>query len=159
MKYFGFLLLTLISFNAFSQDGLSEFETYPVFENCTASEYAAQEVCFKNTLMQLVVKEFKVPEIVSEENYTGEVIVLFEVTPEGKFKIIYNRQEAINYAIEKLAKIGDIVVVCGKGHEKSMCYGTKEYPWSDQEAVRKALQEVSKVSQVSKVSKTKKEAQ
>jgi len=77
----------------------------------------------------------------------------------GKFKIIYNRQEAINYAIEKLAKIGDIVVVCGKGHEKSMCYGTKEYPWSDQEAVRKALQEVSKVSQVSKVSKTKKEAQ
>ena len=75
----------------------------------------------------------------------------------GKFKVVCKRQEAIDYAIGKLAKEGDIVVVCGKGHEKSMCYGEKEFPWSDQEAVRKALQEVSKVSQVSKVSKAKKE--
>lgn len=58
----------------------------------------------------------------------------------GKFKVIYNRQEAIDFAI-KTAQKGDIVVICGKGHEKSMCYGTKEYPWSDQEAVRKALAE------------------
>jgi UDP-N-acetylmuramoyl-L-alanyl-D-glutamate--2,6-diaminopimelate ligase len=55
--------------------------------------------------------------------------------------IISNRQEAIEFAI-KNAKKGDIVVVCGKGHEKSMCFGKKEYPWSDQEAVKKALKEV-----------------
>jgi len=89
MKYFGFLMFYLISINTFSQDGLSEFETYPVFDNCTSSEYAAQEVCFKNTLMQLVVNNFKFPAIVSEENYTGETVVLFEVTSEGKFKVIY----------------------------------------------------------------------
>lgn len=52
--------------------------------------------------------------------------------------IISNRQEAIDFAI-KSARRGDIVVVCGKGHEKSMCFGKKEYPWSDREAVKKAL--------------------
>jgi UDP-N-acetylmuramoyl-L-alanyl-D-glutamate--2,6-diaminopimelate ligase len=55
--------------------------------------------------------------------------------------IISNRQEAIEFAVKK-AKQGDIVVICGKGHEKSMCFGKKEYPWSDQEAVKKALKEV-----------------
>jgi UDP-N-acetylmuramoyl-L-alanyl-D-glutamate--2,6-diaminopimelate ligase len=27
----------------------------------------------------------------------------------------------------------------GKGHEKSMCFGTTEYPWSDREAIEKAI--------------------
>jgi len=38
-----------------------------------------------------------------------------------------------------LAGPGDLVMVCGKGHERSMCYGTVEHPWSDQQAVRAAL--------------------
>lgn len=59
---------------------------------------------------------------------------------EGKnFYRIPDRQEAISFAINKLAQKGDIVIICGKGHEKSMCFGQTEYPWSDQEAVRKAL--------------------
>jgi UDP-N-acetylmuramoyl-L-alanyl-D-glutamate--2,6-diaminopimelate ligase len=53
--------------------------------------------------------------------------------------IIEDRQMAISYAIEKLAKNGDIVIITGKGHENSMCFGKVEYPWSDFEAVRKAL--------------------
>ena len=52
---------------------------------------------------------------------------------------IPDRGEAIKFAIQKLAKKGDIVVICGKGHEQSMCYGKKEYPWSDFKAVKKAL--------------------
>lgn len=60
---------------------------------------------------------------------------------EGKtyFKVA-GRQEAINFAIQKLAKVGDLVIICGKAHEKSMCFGKKEYPWSDHEAVKKALE-------------------
>jgi UDP-N-acetylmuramoyl-L-alanyl-D-glutamate--2,6-diaminopimelate ligase len=50
-----------------------------------------------------------------------------------------DRQKAINFAIQKLARPGDSVLVCGKGHEKTMCFGNQEVPWSDQEAVRKAL--------------------
>lgn len=60
---------------------------------------------------------------------------------EGHDKIlsIADRGEAIRYAIQELAKPGDIVAVLGKGHEKSMCFGTTEYPWSDQEAVLESL--------------------
>lgn len=59
---------------------------------------------------------------------------------EGKtlFKVA-DRAEAIKFAIQRLAKKGDIVVICGKGHEKSMCFGKIEYPWSDFDAVKKAL--------------------
>ena len=52
--------------------------------------------------------------------------------------IISDRQEAIEKAIS-LAQSGDVVVVTGKGHEKSMNMGKGEIPWSDHEAVRNAL--------------------
>jgi UDP-N-acetylmuramoyl-L-alanyl-D-glutamate--2,6-diaminopimelate ligase len=52
---------------------------------------------------------------------------------------IPDRQEAINFAIQKLAKKDDLVTILGKGPEKSMCYGTEETTWSDLEAVKKAL--------------------
>ena len=55
-----------------------------------------------------------------------------------KFTSIPDRQTAISFAINTLAKPGDIVGIFGKGHEQSMCYGTTEYPWSDAEAVLKA---------------------
>lgn len=53
-------------------------------------------------------------------------------------KTITNRAEAIEFAVNEARK-GDIVVMAGKGHEKSMCYGKKEYFWSDVEASKKAL--------------------
>jgi len=52
---------------------------------------------------------------------------------------VSDRQEAINFAIRKLAKKGDMVIITGKGHEKSMCFGTTEHPWSDYEAVDTSL--------------------
>ena len=60
--------------------------------------------------------------------------------PEGKIHFkIPDRQEAINFAIRDLAKPGDTVIVAGKGHEKSMCYGKIEYPWDEKKAILKAL--------------------
>jgi len=49
-----------------------------------------------------------------------------------------DRQLAINQAI-KLAQPGDYVCLFGKSHEKSMCFGTIEYPWSEHQAVQTAL--------------------
>lgn len=49
-----------------------------------------------------------------------------------------DRGDAIAFAVE-MAEEGDTVVVLGKGHEQSMCFGTKEFPWDDREAVRNAL--------------------
>lgn len=55
------------------------------------------------------------------------------------FLRISDRGEAIAFAINDIAKRGDTIVICGKGHEKSMAYNGIEYPWSDKKAVRLAL--------------------
>lgn len=51
---------------------------------------------------------------------------------------IPDRAEAIDRAIGD-ARTGDVVLITGKGHERSMCFGEVEMPWSDQEAAQKAL--------------------
>ncbi|MDW8171000.1 MAG: UDP-N-acetylmuramoyl-L-alanyl-D-glutamate--2,6-diaminopimelate ligase [Anaerolineae bacterium] len=43
------------------------------------------------------------------------------------------------YRACQMARPGDLVMACGKGHEQSMCFGTTEYPWDDREALRAAL--------------------
>lgn len=51
-----------------------------------------------------------------------------------------DRGTAIRRALER-AGAGDLVIVCGKGHEQSMCFGQVEYPWDDRTALRAALAE------------------
>lgn len=50
-----------------------------------------------------------------------------------------DRGEAIFFALTK-ARPGDLVLICGKGHEQSMCFGTVEYPWDDVQAATTALE-------------------
>jgi UDP-N-acetylmuramoyl-L-alanyl-D-glutamate--2,6-diaminopimelate ligase len=58
---------------------------------------------------------------------------------EGKnFWSVPDRSQAILSAVE-LAEPGDLVIVCGKGHEQSMCFGEVEYPWDDRLALRAAI--------------------
>jgi UDP-N-acetylmuramoyl-L-alanyl-D-glutamate--2,6-diaminopimelate ligase len=54
---------------------------------------------------------------------------------------VADRGEAIKFAMS-LARPGDIVLACGKGHEQSMCFGAIEYPWDDRVAMRAALSEL-----------------
>jgi UDP-N-acetylmuramoyl-L-alanyl-D-glutamate--2,6-diaminopimelate ligase len=51
---------------------------------------------------------------------------------------VADRGHAISVACG-MARAGDVVIVCGKGHEQSMCFGAVEYPWDDRQAVRLAL--------------------
>jgi UDP-N-acetylmuramoyl-L-alanyl-D-glutamate--2,6-diaminopimelate ligase len=51
---------------------------------------------------------------------------------------VSDRGQALRFAVE-LARPGDVIIACGKGHEQSMCFGTTEYPWDDREALRLAL--------------------
>ena len=53
---------------------------------------------------------------------------------------IPDRRQAIRFAV-RIAQPGDLVIVCGKGHEQSMCFGNIEYPWDDRAAMRAALAE------------------
>jgi UDP-N-acetylmuramoyl-L-alanyl-D-glutamate--2,6-diaminopimelate ligase len=54
---------------------------------------------------------------------------------------IPDRGAAISFALLQ-AKQGDLVIVLGKGHEQSMCFGETEYPWDDRIAMRAALAEL-----------------
>jgi UDP-N-acetylmuramoyl-L-alanyl-D-glutamate--2,6-diaminopimelate ligase len=51
---------------------------------------------------------------------------------------VADRGRAIYFALS-LARPEDLVLICGKGHEQSMCFGTVEYPWDDREATVAAL--------------------
>ncbi len=54
------------------------------------------------------------------------------------FYRIPDRTAAIQAAVDS-AQPGDVVLVCGKGHEQSMCFGAVEHPWRDQKVVAWAL--------------------
>ncbi len=51
---------------------------------------------------------------------------------------IPDRGEAIRLAVN-MAKTGDVVLICGKGHEQSMCFGRTEFLWDDRIALKSAL--------------------
>lgn len=57
----------------------------------------------------------------------------------AKVSSVADRRAAIEFAILKLAKPGDVVGIFGKGHEKSMSYGKVEYPWSDLTVAQETL--------------------
>ena len=61
-----------------------------------------------------------------------------EFTGADGYAIVPDRGEAIQAAVD-MARPGDVVAAFGKGHERSMCFGEVEYPWSDQEAMLAAL--------------------
>ena len=79
--------------------------------------------------------------LTAEDPRTEDVNRIIEAIAAGskkQFIKIPDRQAAINRAIQ-LARPGDTVACFGKSHEKSMCFGTIEYPWSEAKAVKKAL--------------------
>jgi UDP-N-acetylmuramoyl-L-alanyl-D-glutamate--2,6-diaminopimelate ligase len=61
-----------------------------------------------------------------------------EFADQSRYTIVHDRAEAIQYAVD-MARPGDVVAAFGKGHERSMCFGETEYPWSDQDTMLAAL--------------------
>jgi len=81
--------------------------------------------------------------ILTEEDYRTEdpKKICQEITSGIKnkpYEVIVNREQAILKAIT-MAKKGDVIVLTGKSHEKSLCRGKVEYPWSEHETVKKAI--------------------
>lgn len=63
------------------------------------------------------------------------------------FVCIPERGEAIVHALS-IAKRDDYVVICGKGHEKSMAYQGFEHPWSDRKIIENFLKRDKNVSAI-----------
>lgn len=88
MKRLVVLLLLLVQYNIYSQENVP-FEKPPVFSNCDSLQIAELQKCFDQNIYNHIYSQFKVPKNVSNENYKGEVVVLFEVDTTGVFKLIY----------------------------------------------------------------------
>ncbi|MDT0557717.1 gliding motility protein RemB [Ichthyenterobacterium sp. W332] len=86
----GYLSIVLVFFSTFlfSQQ-ISNYEKPPVFSECDSSAIAQLKNCFTNTLNSFIFSNFKVPDIVSKEDYKGDIKILFEVDKEGVFKVLY----------------------------------------------------------------------
>lgn len=82
------VLLLLFSIPSFSQEKFF-YEKAPTFSNCENIAIEALQDCFDTNIYNHVFNNFKVPERVSQENYKGELVVLFEVDTEGVFRVIY----------------------------------------------------------------------
>lgn len=58
--------------------------------------------------------------------------------------LIHNREEAIGFAMTQASHKDDVVVLLGKGHEKTIERNDGVYPWNEAEVARAALQELKK---------------
>jgi len=85
MRFLPVILSAFFCLNVFAQND----ERFPVFPECENATYAEQEACFNTQLRTLVTSNLNVPDKVKEDNYQGKITILFEVTPEGKFRSIY----------------------------------------------------------------------
>lgn len=90
------LLLLLQPFLIFAQEISSitaqsgnSAERFPVFSECVNLDGKKLEACFYNQVHDFVFANFEVPEQLKQNNFQGNVDVLFEVDSNGTFKVIY----------------------------------------------------------------------
>lgn len=75
-----------------------------------------------------------------KEDVMGIISDIKKGIPDSKTVVVVpDRQEAITQAV-MLAQKDDVVLITGKGHEKSMNLGMGETEWSEHDAVRNALE-------------------
>ncbi len=107
---------------------------------------AGERDFLKRPKMGKIASKFSDMVILTAEDPRSEnvidIINQIKIGVPKKFKKLYeiiDRKEAIRFAIRN-AKIGDIVAVLGKGHEKTMNLdGINEIPWSDQSVIKEVL--------------------
>lgn len=99
----------------------------------------------KRPLMGQVASKLADLLVITAEDPRGELKDINQQIIKGiknrvDYFVIDDRGEAINFAINKLAKKGDTVGIFGKGHEQSLNLdGKREIPWSDRKAVLRSL--------------------
>lgn len=81
--------LLLCGHSLLAQNKIGEREQFPIFPKCEGQQSKSLESCFYNELQDFVFNNFKVPKEIVDKNYTGKVIVLFEVDTAGVFKVQY----------------------------------------------------------------------
>lgn len=92
-KFFLSFVITLFTLLGFAQQTnvKPDFtsEQFPVFPHCENLQSKNLENCFYREVQNFVYDNFQIPENLKQNNYKGEVKVLFEVDANGEFKVIY----------------------------------------------------------------------
>ena len=68
---------------------IAQNEKPPIFNQCKELTAKEQENCFFNTLKEKVESNFKLPKKVEKDSFKGTIRILFNVTTNGNFKIVY----------------------------------------------------------------------
>lgn len=110
MKKFIVPFLLIVQFHLHAQNDSFKEKT-PVFPGCKTVSIDSLRGCFDSQVNDFVFNNFEVPQRVTNENYKGDVVVLFEVDKAGMFNIIYvdamyiELKEEVNRVFSTLPKI------------------------------------------------------
>lgn len=77
-------LLILFTVCVFSQT-----EKYPVYIGCENIDNDSLKICFKSNVTSAIIDAIKIPKVLEEDNYTGTANVVFYVTKDGEFDVLY----------------------------------------------------------------------
>lgn len=97
----------------------------------------------KRREMAHIASRFSDVVIVTSDNSRGEsperIIsdILRGIDKEKEYKVIKNRESAIEYAV-RVSRTGDIIVLAGKGHERYEIDDKGKHPFDEREIVRRA---------------------
>jgi hypothetical protein len=87
MKKLLLLVFTLCAVHfTFSQE-----DSYPIYQGCENKQDVSLENCFNEKLTADILARFNVPQKLISNNYKGTVNVIFLVTKEGNFDVLYVR--------------------------------------------------------------------
>jgi hypothetical protein len=93
LQTFFLSICTLIAFaqegNGISNQSIISAEQFPVFSDCQNLQSKVLENCFYNQVQYFVYTNFVVSENLVQNNFKGNIKVLFEVDAKGNFKVIY----------------------------------------------------------------------
>ena len=83
------LLLLFITSIITAQISQKNTEKFPIFPSCEGLQGQEIETCFYNEVQNFVFNNFKMPDNLKKNDYKGTIIVLFEVSDKGNFKVLY----------------------------------------------------------------------
>ena len=108
-----------------------------------------RDVDKRRLMAELSAREADLTILTAEDPRTESLADILEMMATGcrsqggreghSFWRVPDRGQAIYFAVS-LAQPGDLVLICGKGHEQSMCFGVVEHPWDDVRAAETALE-------------------
>ncbi len=85
----GLLSLVLFVFASITYAQNTTQSQFPVFAACENLQNKELENCFYNEVQTFIFNNFEVPENLKQNNFQGNIKVLFEVTNEGFLKTLY----------------------------------------------------------------------